>query len=274
MRKKMVWFLIIVVFFIVGKGLISLFWSSTLNHINSFQIFYGSPTIEKINSLSKSDLVIIEPMAFSNQELALVQESKTTIIGYVSLMELENWNTELKKQVIDSDYVIQKGKQIYIEEWDTYIMDIREPHYRDILLWKINHKIVERKMDGVFFDTVDDLEYYFRDDPKIVKEMQIAFVTLLHDLERLHPELLIIQNRGFKTYQEETHRLVDGVLWEDFEANNQKEEQWTNKWTAFFKREQFWGRVKVFTVVSDKPSKQLSLNNKFTPFVRLNNTYQ
>jgi len=63
-------------------------------------------------------------------------------------------------------------------------------------------------------------------------------------------------------------------LWENFEANNQEEQKWTNQWITYFKKEQFWGQVKIFTVVTDNPSKLLSKENNFTPFVRSNNTYQ
>ena len=45
-------------------------------------------------------------------------------------------------------------------------MDLREKHYREVLLWKVEKMMTERGLDGIFFDTVDDLDYYFRDDPE------------------------------------------------------------------------------------------------------------
>ena len=274
MVKIIPWIGLLIILFVLGKALSSLVWSNPLSHVKNFRIFYGTPTVEIIHSISKNDLAIIESVAFSNPDLELLKKSNTTLFGYVSLMELENWNAKLKEHVVEEDYIKQNGKRLYIEQWDTYIMDIREPHYRDVLLWKIDQMIVKRELDGIFFDTVDDLEYYFSSDPQLVKDMQLAYVTLLEEIEQRYPKLLIIQNRGFQTYKEETHSYIDGVLWEDFQANNPKEQSWTNEWITYFKKEQSSKRVKLLTVVMDENSEKLSEFHHFTPFFRSKNTYQ
>ena len=189
-------------------------------------------------------------------------------------MQLENWNDSLTAQIDESDFSLVDGQRIYVEEWDTYVMDIRQKHYREVLLWKVEKMITERGLDGVFFDTVDDLDYYFRDDPEVLIDMRAGYLDLLKQLHELHPELLVIQNRGFKTYDATSRKYVDGVLWEGFDAQDMKHSKWAKNWLKYFKNEQWWSRVRILTVVSDEESRKLSETEKFPAFVRIGNTYQ
>ncbi|MBM7649095.1 endo-alpha-1,4-polygalactosaminidase (GH114 family) [Bacillus ectoiniformans] len=176
-------------------------WLNPLHQIKTFQIFYGKPDKEKITELSKLDAAIIEATAFKEDDLNVLKSKGVKLFGYVSLMQLENWNAELKDRVQETDYAKVDGEKIYIKEWDTYVMDIREEHYRQALLWKVEHYIADQKLDGVFFDTVDDLDYYFRDRPAVLEEMQAAYRTLLNEIHKRHPDMLIIQNQRWGRIQ-------------------------------------------------------------------------
>ncbi|OLN23561.1 hypothetical protein BTO30_03815 [Domibacillus antri] len=274
MRKRLVWIILIVLVFFLGKGLLNMFWFGPLHDVKSFHIFYGTPDEEKLTELSGQDAAVIESLAFSEQDVAYLKENGVKLFGYVSLMQLENWNEELKERIAESDYAESGGNRIYIKEWDTYVMDLREPNYRDALLWKVEKYVTQRGLDGVFFDTVDDLDYYFRDEPAVEQAMRNGYAALLDELKKRHPDLIVIQNRGFETYETLSRSYVDGVLWEGFDAQDIKESEWAQKWLKYFKKEQRLGRVRVLTVVTDEKSRQLSEKNKFPAYVRKGDTYQ
>lgn len=249
-------------------------WFGSLYSMKSFQIFYGKPDKEKLIELTMSDAAIIEPSAMTKQDVSFLKEAGVRLFGYISLMQLENWNEELKKRISGSDFAVLDGERIHVKEWDTYVMDLRELHYREILLWKIERYIVDRGLDGIFFDTVDDIDYYFHEHKKVQNDMRTGYKALLEELKRQYPELLIIQNRGFETYRAVLHSNVDGLLWEGFRAKDAEESEWTKNWLKYFKKEQWRGRVRILTVVGDEESRKLSEKNCFPAFVQTGDTYQ
>lgn len=276
MRKRglLMAIVIVILLFFIGKGIVNMLWYGPIYQINTFSIFYGKPDSEKIEKLANYDAVIIEPTAFTKEQVKLLKQSDVKVFGYVSLMQLENWNDELKEHISPSDYATLHGGKIYIKDWDTYVMDPRESHYREALMWKINHYIADQGMDGIFFDTVDDVDYYFHDHSDIQKGMREGYVKLLKEIKAAYPNMLIVQNRGFDTLKASSHDYLDGMLWEGFEAKDIKESEWAQNWLTYFKKEQRWGRVKVWTVVTDEESLTLSKKHRFPAFLRVGDTYQ
>ncbi|MBU7594441.1 endo alpha-1,4 polygalactosaminidase [Metabacillus halosaccharovorans] len=273
-RNLLLSFIILIFLFFIGKGIVNMLWYGPIYNVKTFSIFYGKPDQEKIDKLTDYDAVIIEPTAFTTEQVNLLKASDVKVFGYVSLMQLENWNNELKEHIAASDYATLNGKKIYIKEWDTYVMDLRESHYREALKWKINHYIADNGFDGIFFDTVDDLDYYFHDDIYIQKQMREGYVKLLKDIKSDYPNMLIMQNRGFETIKTASHDYIDGMLWEGFEAKDMTESEWAKNWLTYFKKEQRWGRIKVWTVVTDEESLALSKKHRFPTFMRVGDTYQ
>jgi endo-alpha-1,4-polygalactosaminidase (GH114 family) len=256
------------------KGLIAVFLYGTLFRVDSFHIFYGHPDQDKLEELSQQDVAIIEPTAFTKEQVSFLQEEDVLLFGYVSLIQLENWNEELKKDILPSDYWLQEGKRLHVSYWDTYVMNISEEHYRDVLMRKISTEIQEKRMDGIFFDTVDDLDYYFRDDPAAEKAMRAGYKELLDEIEAAYPNLLIIQNRGFDTYKAVSRKKVDGILWEGYDIQELKKSDWAQNWRSYWRKEQRFGHVQVFTVVTDTESLRQSRIDRFPAFMRKGDTYQ
>ena len=268
MKKWIMGSATLVVGYFLLKGLMAVFLSEPLFQVDSFHIFYGHPDQEKLEELSQQEAAIIEPTAFTKEQISFLQKEDVLLFGYVSLIQLENWNTELKKDVIPSDYWIQEGERLHLAEWDTYVMDISEKHYRDVLMQKIRTEIDGKQLDGIFFDTVDDLDYYFQDDPVAKKMMRAGYKKMLDEINTIYPELLIIQNRGFETYKAVSREKVDGILWEGFDKEELKKSDWAQYWRNYWKKEQRNKQVRVFTVVSDVESLEQSRHDHFPAFMR------
>lgn len=256
------------------KGLMALLFYGNLYGVDAFQIFYGKPDQQKLEELAQDDAAIIEATAFSKEQVSFLQKEDVLVFGYVSLMQLENWNGALKKNIVPSDYWMQDGEPLYVADWDTYVMDIREQHYREVLLSKIHSEIAEKQLDGVFFDTVDDLDYYFHEDVTTQKEMRAGYELLLDTVRSAYPDLLIIQNRGFDSYKTVSRKKIDGILWEGYDKQDLEKSAWAQNWQRYLKKEQRFGRVRVFTVVTDEASFLQSQQDHFPAFLRTGNTYQ
>ena len=48
-----------------------------------------------------------------------------------------------------------------IEQWDTYIMNLADEHYRRIVVNKVKQQVIGKGIDGVFLDTAGDIDDYF-----------------------------------------------------------------------------------------------------------------
>ena len=91
-------------------------------------------------------MVIIEPYAFTKEQVQQLK-IRNSSPGYVSVLELESWH---KSQVVESDYYYRDGKKMKIEQWDTYIMNLADEHYRRIVVNKVKQQVIGKGIDGVF----------------------------------------------------------------------------------------------------------------------------
>lgn len=273
MKKWVIGLAAAVAVYFLLKGLIAVFLGEALFQVDSFNIYYGYPDQNKLEELSQHDAVILEPTAFTKEQISFLQKEDVLVFGYVSLVQLENWNKDLKKNVIPSDYWLQEGERLPVAEWDTYIMNISKEHYREVLMHKIETEVSEKNLDGIFFDTVDDIDFYFQDDATAQQAMRTGYAELLKDIEIAYPNMLIIQNRGFESYKTVSRKKVDGILWEGYDKEELKKSNWAQYWRNYLKKEQRARHVQVFTVVTDEESLQQSNRDHFPAFMRTEDTY-
>ncbi|WP_157950848.1 putative glycoside hydrolase [Peribacillus acanthi] len=247
--------------------------SSPLNSVKNYTIYYGKVNEEILNKLSKMDMVIIEPHEFTKEQIQILREKGTIVLGYISLMELEKWNTDFVQKVIEEDYYYRNNEKIYIEKWDTYIMDISNPHYQQLLIDEIQVEIVDKGLDGVFFDTIGDIDDYFSKEPAAQKKLRDSYLQLLKSIKQTNPEKILVQNWGFETFKSDSYTFLDGLLWEDFRTRDLVKSDWGQKWINYFKLVEKRKRVAIFTVTPSKKDKQYSLNQGFTSFINKDDYY-
>ena len=96
----------------------------------------GNDAIGK--SMTKLDLVIVEPLEMQQKYIVNAQKSGTLVYGYINVMEADKWNTALYQQLKEEDFYRDKqGERMYIAKWDSFLMDLTSTHYQDILLAEI-----------------------------------------------------------------------------------------------------------------------------------------
>ncbi|MBK5491815.1 endo alpha-1,4 polygalactosaminidase [Bacillus sp. TH13] len=239
-----------------------------LKNVQSYKIYYGEANEQVIERLSKYDMVIIEPYAFTKEQIQQLKKSGTVVLGYVSVLELEAWH---KPQIVEKDYYYRDGKKMKIEQWDTYIMNLADEHYQGIVVNKVKQQILGKVIDGVFLDTVGDIDDYFYDQPAIQEQIQLAYVNLLKEIKSLDSNLFLIQNWGFETIKSTSLNFIHGVLWEDFNKQVIVKDEWSQKWMRYFKQQS--NKIVTFTVTPDKVSKKYSSVNGLIPTMNRNDIY-
>ncbi|MGD6818108.1 endo alpha-1,4 polygalactosaminidase [Metabacillus sp. 113a] len=254
MKKK------IIVLICTGAVLMLSFWFfshsgkpvNPLADVTRYKIYYGSPNEKIIKKLAEFPLVIIEPVFYSGKQISEIQKDGTLVYGYINSMEADRWNHDLFKKFTDQDFFKKDGKKVYIKEWDAYLMDMKSTGYRTKLLNEADKQISDKQLDGVFMDTVGDIDDYFADDPKELNAQQEGLILLFQDLE--NRGLSIIQNWGMNTAAK-TAPYIDGFMWESFQYTKIREDQWSLNWIKKMRGLSDEHGFKIFTVSSKEKAK-------------------
>ncbi|WP_336787915.1 endo alpha-1,4 polygalactosaminidase [Paenibacillus sp. MMO-177] len=194
-----------------------------LGSVRSFAIFYGLPSETIIDWLAQTDLVVLEPSQWQYDKLARLRASGTAIYGYLSVMETPSWNERRISCIKEEDKLTVDGRPVHFPMWDSFLMDLRSPGYRSLLLQEIGAMAETLPLDGIFLDTVGDIEEYVPLSKR--EEMGRAYMTLLSVAAGRYPHLKWIQNRGFDQLKR-CASVLDGLLWEGWRGD-EADTEWT-----------------------------------------------
>lgn len=211
--------------------------------VERFTIYYGESSPQVINRLKTNHLIIIEPQQFTKEQIADIRAAGTIVLGYLSVMESPTWNKQRTEAIQVGDYLLEGGRRVHFAQWDAYIMDLRSTQYQDLLQSEIQTHIVDLNMDGVFLDTIDDIDYQVK-DPFVQAQHRQCYKNFLHKLVTRHPQLSILQNRGFDSLTAASPYL-HGILWEGWRSGWQYD-LWTKLRVNRLQAEQIKG-LKIFS---------------------------
>nr|WP_300002530.1 endo alpha-1,4 polygalactosaminidase [Tissierella sp.] len=181
----------------------------------NYLVYYNEINSGNLNKISQYDMAIIEPANVTSEQLSEIKESDTLTYGYQSIFEVENYNTEKIKLLNEDDYLYLDGVKQFNEKYQCFYGDIRSSNYRNVLLTSIEKNVIEKGFDGVFFDTLDDIEHLI--DERFREELYIEYIEFFQLLKRKYPKLSIIQNRAFDLYGLGSAKYLDGLMFEDME---------------------------------------------------------
>jgi len=140
-------------------------------------------------------------------------------------MEADKWNSALYSQLNKADfYKDAHGEKMYFSEWDSYLMDMTSQHYQKLLLEEIQKQIVQKGLDGVFLDTVGNINSYL---PEKEQEAQNeAMLSFIKKIKQQYTGLSVAQNWGFQTLADYTVPYIDFIMWENFSYDVVGEDDW------------------------------------------------
>ncbi|MFK3959805.1 endo alpha-1,4 polygalactosaminidase [Guptibacillus hwajinpoensis] len=232
--------------------------SHPLSDVTSYKVYYDAPTTRLITKMKQYDVMIIEPVYYSKQQISEIKSSGTKVYGYINTMEADNWNTALINQLNEDDFFHRNGERVHYTEWDSYLTDITSVHYRDVLLSEVTEQIADKGLDGVFLDTVGDIDNEHWENPTVLQAQQEGMVTFLQQIKQEHPSLSLIQNWGFQTLKNYTSPYVDAIMWENFNYSTVSKDEWSNDRMADLKDIQQETNLAVFTVSTEQKWKSIS----------------
>ncbi len=191
--------------------------------VRSFVVYYGDPVYAQggaeavIRTLSGCDAAIIEPSCYDVEWLRRIQASGTLLLAYVPVMESPEWNKARMDCLQDKHYLRNShGQKLVQQAWRSYVMDLRQPSYRDVLLQELA-RWASLGFDGFFLDTVGDIEELVSSNQQR-HELHHAYRELLHTAATQFPQALLVQNRGFGTLSY-VGSLLHGIVWEDWQGD-------------------------------------------------------
>ncbi|HEU4965141.1 MAG TPA: endo alpha-1,4 polygalactosaminidase [Bacilli bacterium] len=220
--------------------------TALLEDVQTYTIFYGEPTPSALRKLSRYDLVVVEPRLWSASQVQQVRAKGVRVYGYLSVLEQHESST-LLAQAQAEDFLEVEGERDYRTLWNSWSMNINADHYRSLLLQDYREQILDKRLDGVFLDTVGNVDDEIW--PQNVSDRQrdgvVTFIQALHDA---HPDKGIVQNWGVETLKDRTAASIDGILWEDFDHRSAAEDEWTQDRLAELDKLRLQNGLRVFTV--------------------------
>lgn len=178
--------------------------------LKNFAVYYG---FGKQEDLSKYDLLIVEPEGHNPDDLMVLREKGALILSYLSIVEVIP-QSEMAKGLHQEDFLTQGEERICNREIGNYFGDLRSERWQELLLNHIDELICQRGYEGLFLDTIGNLE---RADilEHFGYELHEAYVRLLIEVRKRYPEILMIQNNGLNTVLTYSEGYIDGLCWEN-----------------------------------------------------------
>ncbi len=156
--------------------------------VGAFAVYYGFEA--GAAEFTPFDLVVLES---ENRELVpALKRAGKTVLAYLSVGEVN----------ASREYFLElKRKGLLLEEnpnWpDAYLLDIRNPAWKKLVLEKLIPAFLADGFDGVFLDTVDSPLEKERVSPKGFAGMGEAALDIIRGMRKSFPEMKIMLNRGY-----------------------------------------------------------------------------
>jgi len=195
-----------------------------LSRIKSFIVYYGEG---QISNLSSFDAAIIEPGHHKKQSTQKLKNSHTLTFAYLSIFELNPANSEFSYYEKFALKDPSNPDKIFINQnFLNPYMDLRNKEWTNYLYRKIHQLSDDYSFDGIFLDTLGNIE-----DTQIPDNIMYAQILALCDfLKRIRkdfPDLLLIQNNGHAVLLNYTLQFIQGICWENPFASTRKEKKLT-----------------------------------------------
>lgn len=151
------------------------------HNLSPFGFDYNTVTPEETKGYK---LMIIEPGEFDydSSKIEALKVYGTKIFGYVSLGEVDP----------SRPYFNQVKKLGENADWGSYFIDLSDSTTYNLFIKQIIPEIANAKVDGLFFDTVDDYAPYTS-----YNDLAPYMVKLIKQIHAVYPNLMLIMNGGW-----------------------------------------------------------------------------
>lgn len=214
------------------------------NKIKNFAVYYGTGCIEQ---LAEFDVVIIEPAGHTPKEVKTLKEAGVFVLAYLSVVELPSCHESFIS--FQEDLLMINHAPVTNETFNTRYMNLQSPGWMAHLWNQANRYMAEQGYDGLFLDTVGNLENPVI-PPGVMFEQLKAYINFLEMLKKRYPGCLLLQNNGMERLASYSKEFIDGICWEN-PSFDKEEKIWSKKILKkliVLKKEH---KVKVFLLTED-----------------------
>jgi len=166
-----------------------------------------------IAELAAHDRVVLDPRLVTDAEVAKLRATGTDVHAYVSIGEIE------PSDPLYSD-VPQSAVLATNEGWNTSVIDLTHPDWRNLILKQRIAPLAKRGFNGLFLDTLDS--YHLTDD---LDQQKAALASLIGEIQTTSPNLKLLLNRGFEILEslpEKVAGVVAESLYKSFNPSTEE----------------------------------------------------
>lgn len=255
--------ILIIVIFLILILIIKSYYFSRPNY--SFRIYYNKINSSIINDMGNYDINIVEASFFTKEDVDIIHSKNSKVIGYLSLIEIGSWDLTLNQKLKDEDFLKDSNnKRLMNLSENNYLGNLFSDNFKNALLDILKTRIIDKNMDGVFFDTLDWIDYY-KNDTTIYNQLITGYKDFIKQVKELYPKLMIIQNRSFTSYNNFSKKYVDGLLWENFNSPYIENDETEIKMLKSIKRNSFLYKTNIFVLsfINEDINRELSKKLKW-----------
>lgn len=223
----------------------------------TFAVYYK---YGKEDILSRYDVVIVEPRAHNTEDIIKIKRTGTLVLAYVSILEVHELSPGYKL-LKDEDYCYVEGKKLKNNIFGTNVVKLYSKSWYAILIHHVGNLLLNEEYDGVFFDTLGDLECYTF--PKDIYELMCtALLKFMHEIRQLFTDFIIIQNNGIKDIYNITAPYIDGISCENPLLKEESSIEFVESYLCSIKQKT---NLRIIIILSkeNKYMKRISEKNSF-----------
>lgn len=190
--------------------------------VERFSVYYGSGALDR---LLRYDCVVVEPAHHSQQAIQALKDNGTIVLAYVSIMEVHDQHP-LRDFASEEEYLREAAPPYHFimqKQYQNRLVDMRSPSWRGHLLRHIGALITVEGYDGIFMDTIGDVEMV--NMPNQLQQIEGAY-TLVQQIRKWFPETILVQNNGLETLCNYTAPYLDAITWENPPLHLPDSKQW------------------------------------------------
>lgn len=184
--------------------------TSKFTAAKNFALYYG---LGREDELAGFDVAIVEPAGQSELSVIRMQKSGTLVLAYLSIMEISPTDPQVK-MLKTEDFLYIDGQPVINREYGNYLLDLRSRRWLGLLFHRVGKLIIQSGYDGLFLDTIGDVESAELDSG--ARDLQLmAAVDFIRRIRSMYPSLIMVQNCGLERLCFFSAEYVNGICWEN-----------------------------------------------------------
>ncbi len=194
-----------------------------LRAVKSWCLYYGAATADTVERLGGYGLVVIDANALgpkSRETISALKARGCLVAGYLSMIEVAKWH-RYRDRIPREWYILADGKPWNPwggkdVGWDANLAaSLAEPGWREMLVELVRSEVLDFGCDGVFMDTVEDLDFASLPADERPKQLE-GFRQLLAALDERYPDAFFIANRSLQGSLPVAAEHIDALCWESY----------------------------------------------------------